>query len=100
MTASLWSTPFVANTTTASNQIRPDIALLTDGRFIVSWMDQSTADVRIMGQMFNPDGSRSGGEMILVENAGRSHANPVLVALPQGRCAVGYAARDTVSPVT
>ena len=61
---------FVANTTTLNAQNEPSIATLADGRFIVSWSDQSElsgffskADIR--AQIFNADGSKSGVEFLV-----------------------------------
>jgi Ca2+-binding RTX toxin-like protein len=60
----------LVNTTTANGQYEPAITALTDGRFLVTWTDLSAglgseALTDIRGQIFNADGSRSGGEMLL-----------------------------------
>ena len=58
------------NTSTLYTQHGADITALSDGRFVVAWSDYSGAsgdgsagDVR--AQVFNADGTRSGGELLI-----------------------------------
>ncbi len=55
---------FVVNTTTASSQTQSSITALADGRFVVSWTDNSvsggdTSSAAIRARIFNADGSQS-----------------------------------------
>ena len=57
---------FLVNTTVTSSQSNPAITSLADGRFMVAWSDFSqtggdTSGYAIRAQMFNADGSLSGG---------------------------------------
>lgn len=55
----------VANTTTAGNQLRPAVAMLPDGRFVVVWADENGADSDgkgIFGQRFSAAGAPLGDE--------------------------------------
>ena len=55
---------FLVNTTTQNGQEDPSIAVLADGRFAVTWTDQSTtggdvSNAAIRAQVFNSDGTKS-----------------------------------------
>lgn len=98
MPGTLWSTPFVVNTTRTLSQRDPDTATLSDGRVIVVWEDTSTPDTRIMYQLFDSDGTRIGGEELAVASAGNDLLNPSVVALNTGGFAIGYIQQDTAAP--
>ncbi len=58
---------FLVNTATALTQNEPAVTTLSDGRFVISWTDFSetsgdNSDAAILAQVFNADGSKSGGE--------------------------------------
>lgn len=66
--ASGQSDEFQVNTTTASSQFDPQIAAFSDGGWIVTWTDTSGQDGNgqgVIAQIFNPDGTPSGGEIIV-----------------------------------
>jgi hypothetical protein len=52
---------FVLNTTTTNGQTTPDIATLTDGRFVVTWTDESSGNGDVRVQIFDPRGETFGG---------------------------------------
>lgn len=59
---------FLVNTTTQSNQGNPVLAALSDGRFVIGFTDQSetsadTSGAVVLVQLFNTDGSKTGGEL-------------------------------------
>ena len=61
---------FLVNTTTSGFQNDVDVTALPDGRFAAVWTDmsktggdQSAGAVRM--QLFNPDGSKSGAELLV-----------------------------------
>ena len=60
------ATEFLVNTTTNGGQYSPSICELSDGRFIISWVDNSATGGGVDGnrraQMFNNDGTLSGSE--------------------------------------
>src|SRR5258707_1206122 len=65
-----WGTEFLANTTTAGNQFQNITAGLTNGRFVVAWLDDSAtgidqAGTAVRGQIFNADGSKAGAEFAI-----------------------------------
>src|SRR5437016_336373 len=60
---------FLVNTTTFDAQELPTITALPDGHFVVAWRDYSQtggdrSSTAVRGQVFNPDGSKSGGEFL------------------------------------
>src|SRR5262245_39357061 len=56
---------FLVNTQTQPVQSDPSVAVLADGRFVVTW--SSTGDIH--GQVFEVDGTKSGGEFALNASA-------------------------------
>jgi hypothetical protein len=54
---------FVANTYTPYAQIRPDVASVPDGRFIVVWERLASPDIH--GQRFAPGAAKAGGEFVV-----------------------------------
>lgn len=59
------------NATTAGEQVRPDVAALSDGGYVVTWMNES--DTNIQAQHFDNTGMRVGGEI---------RVNPVHPSMP------------------
>jgi Ca2+-binding RTX toxin-like protein len=96
---------FLVNSTTAAGQHDPDIATLADGRFAVTWADQSgtggdTSGSAIRGQLFNTDGSRSGGEFLVNTSTANDQAAPSIAGLGNGRFVAAWVDRtqtDTTS---
>lgn len=60
----------LANTTTFGTQNESQVAIGSDGRFIVIWTDYNAADGELLGvlaQRFHPDGTKLGGEFFINE---------------------------------
>ena len=81
---------FLVNTTTPGVQFDPSITGLTDGRFVVAWSDGSqTADdasgYAVRAQIFNEDGTRSGGEFLVSTTTTANQQQPSITALPDGQ---------------
>jgi hypothetical protein len=87
---------FVANTTTAGSQIDPTIAALADGRFVLAWADDShtggdtSGMYAVRAQVFNADGSKSGGEFLVNTTTGNDQSEPAITGLPDGRFVVAW----------
>ena len=67
MPTTKWGNESLVNTTTAGNQTDAAVTGLANGRFVVTWTDDShvgsdTSGTAIRGQIFNADGSKAGGE--------------------------------------
>jgi hypothetical protein len=63
---------FLVNTSTAGNQNVASITALPNGGFVVTWVDAGAAGSgsdgsgsSVKGQVFNPDGTKSGGEILI-----------------------------------
>jgi hypothetical protein len=71
MTVLKWGPEQLVNTTTAGDQIFPDVAALADGGFVVVWQDNGAgaAADQVRGQIYNADGSLRGGEFTVPLNA-------------------------------
>jgi Ca2+-binding RTX toxin-like protein len=80
---------FVVNTTTDSDQSEPDIALLGDGRFVVTWEDRNLG---IRARIFNADGTayNRGGDsgtadfQVNIGPKGGGQGKPSVAALANG----------------
>jgi Ca2+-binding RTX toxin-like protein len=94
MTTPLFDGPeFLVNTTTADWQYEPTITGLAEGRFVVAWRDRSEtsgdrsfADVR--GQIFSPDGTHLGPELLINTSKAGSQVDPAITGLADGRFVV------------
>jgi 3-oxoacyl-[acyl-carrier-protein] synthase III len=70
---------FIVNTTGTGDQASPSIAVLADGRFIVTWVSQDPGDgsgTCIRGRMYNPDGGAVGVDFIVNTTADSDQAAP------------------------
>ena len=80
---------FVVNTTWPGSQSNPDIAVLSDGRFVFVWEDNSasggdTSDKAVRGQIYAADGSRSGAEFLVNTTTSQGQGNPSVAPLTNG----------------
>jgi Ca2+-binding RTX toxin-like protein len=85
----------LANTATSGHQDGGQVVFLADGRFVIVWRDSSatggdTSGTAIRGQIFNADGSRSGGEFLVNTTTAGYQNNPTLIALPGGGFVVAW----------
>src|SRR6202008_55701 len=79
---------FAVNTTSASNQVNPDVVGLKDGGFVVVWHDLQR--LGIYGQRFDAAGHKVGGE-VLAGSGADSFDDPTSVPLlSDGRFIVGF----------
>ena len=81
------ATFLIVNTFVAGDQVRPDVAALNDGGFVVTWLDNNLGLVR--GQRFDAAGTKVGVEFTAGDMG--SEANPVVASLGDGRFAVDFA---------
>lgn len=83
------------NTITTGDQSQPAIAVLSDGRFVVTWTDISllggdNSNHGIRAQMFNADGSPLGTEFLVNSVIASSQDQPAITALENGRFVVTW----------
>lgn len=92
---------FTVNSVTIGNQALPDAALLTDGRFVVTWSDAGavadgpgglfdTSFGGIKGQIFAADGSKVGNEIAINGRQSGLQSNSTVAALSAGGFVVGW----------
>ena len=80
------ATFLIVNTFVAGDQVRPDVAALNDGGFVVTWLNNNLGLVR--GQRFDAAGTKVGVEFTAGDMG--SEANPVVASLGDGRFAVDF----------
>jgi Ca2+-binding RTX toxin-like protein len=81
-------TEILVNTATAGAQLDSSVAAQADGRFAIVWTDRggSTDDVKL--QLFDANGSKSGGEIIVLRTTGWAESAASISALAGGGYAV------------
>ena len=88
---------FQVNTTIESGQHEPSIVTLADGRFIVFWVSQDTADgdgTNIRGRIFSATGVASGQDFLVNTTAQGDQLVPNVAALDGGRFVVVWRSTD------
>jgi len=85
----MWGSEFLVNTTTLNNQRGAIVRGLADGRFVVVWHDDSAgiASARstdVYAQVFNADGTKSGGQVLVNTTTNAIQDFPVITALADG----------------
>ncbi len=89
-------TEIVVNSPTGqTNQSDPAISVLASGQFVVTWTDESltggdTSAQAIKGQLFNADGSPSGGEFLVNTKTANTQYQPAITGLADGRFVVSW----------
>jgi hypothetical protein len=91
---------FVVNTTVTSSQLDSNVTTLADGRFVVTWSDQSqsggdTSDFAIRARIFNADGTPSVPEFLVNTTVASFQSESSVMALADGRFVVTFS--DTSS---
>ena len=80
---------FLVNTTVATSQSLPAITALSDGKFVVTWEDNSlsggdTSSRAIRAQVFNANGSVFGAEFLVNTTVASLQSEPEITALANG----------------
>ena len=85
-------TEFRVNSTTALEQIRPDITGLSDGGYLISWeSDLQDGSARgIYAQTYNADGTPNGGEFLINSYTSSEQRQSAVAALPTGGFVVSW----------
>ena len=92
-------TEFLVNTTTARDQYQSAMTALADGRFVVTWTDDSrtggdTSGAAVRGQIFAADGTKSGAEFLVNTITTLNQTESSVTALADGRFAVTWTDRS------
>jgi Ca2+-binding RTX toxin-like protein len=97
-------TDALVNTNIIDSQISPQVVALADGRYMVVWVGSvvlpliqssgtfapSYADADIRAQIYNADGSRSGGEIVINTATAGAQLRPIVVQLTDGNVLVTW----------
>jgi hypothetical protein len=89
---------FLVNTTTSHDEVRPSIAVLEDGRFVIAYDEDvpfggGSGTSSVLARIFNPDGTQSQPEFGPQGNA-NTGAFPALARLVDGRWIVAWTGQD------
>jgi Ca2+-binding RTX toxin-like protein len=90
---------FVVNSTTDGGQALPDVTLLSDGRFIATWVsgdDQGsdTDGTTIRARIFEADGTPAGADVNVNTTPDFGQQAPVVAALADGRFIIVWHSAD------
>jgi hypothetical protein len=87
---------FLVNTTTVSLQASPTVARLTNDRFVIVWQsaNQDSDSWGIYGQVYNNNGSKVGGEVLMNQTVANSQDTPSVVGLATGGFMVSWESPD------
>lgn len=85
-------TQFQANTQTGGNQYGNDVARLSDGGFVVSWIDPGANSVggRVVARHYDGSGVAIGGEIVIDTKATGAYGRTVVTALANGGYVVAW----------
>lgn len=85
-----------ANTQTANNQYGNDVARLSDGGFVVSWVDPGNGNVggRIVARHYDASGNAIGGEIVIDSKASGSYGRTTVTATANGTYVVSWTEND------
>ena len=82
------------NTFNQNSQTEPAIAVLNNGNVIIVWnsLNQfgSGSLLDVYGQLFSPDGQKTGGEFLINQFTSYNQRNPAVAALPGGGFVVAW----------
>jgi hypothetical protein len=86
---------FLVNTTTTSGQNQSSVATLADGRFVVTWNDNSgtggdTSGTAVRGRIFNANGTQSVPEFLVNTTTAGTQFDSSVTALADGRFVVTW----------
>lgn len=96
---SLIGAEFLVNTTTDESQSLPVVTTLADGRFVISWADNSHTDVdksfgAIKAQVFSAAGVKLGGEFEVNTTTIGEQSYPAITAMADGGFAIAWQETD------
>jgi hypothetical protein len=85
---------FLVNTETYSHQFDPRVTTLTNGHFVVSWVDNSETmsdiDWSIKAQLFSSTGNKIGSEFIVNTEVDGNQSRPSILSLANGGFVVSW----------
>jgi hypothetical protein len=92
---------FLINDVASRNQTQPDVTVLANGQFVVTWLEGAArgdgSGDYIQARLFNSDGSAVGNSFTVSEPSTGGAISPVITALPNGGFAIGWHRLDDVN---
>ena len=87
--------PIAVNTTRASSQQRPSIAMDASGQFVIAWMtfDQDGSQWNIVSRRFAADGRPLSGEVLVNELRAGQQVDPSVAVWPGGQYLVTWSSQ-------
>ena len=94
---------FLVNSTVTANQFSSAMTTLSDGRFVVTWVDFSqtggdTSGYAVRAQIFNTNGSKAGSEFLVNTTAYSTQWDPAITALSNGGFVITWTDYSQFSP--
>ncbi|MEM1073276.1 MAG: Ig-like domain-containing protein, partial [Pseudomonadota bacterium] len=89
--------PFVVNDITSGSQNDPDVSVASDGSFVITWADSSSADgsnAAVFLQAYDATGARVDSATLVNTTTTGSQNEPSIAALPGGNYAVTFSSLD------
>jgi Ca2+-binding RTX toxin-like protein len=85
----------LVNTTAPGSQNDPAVTALSNGGYVVTWVDGSqsggdTSGSAIRAQVYNADGTTSGGELLVNATTSQGQTQPTVTGLAGGRFIVAW----------
>ncbi|MDA8017678.1 MAG: hypothetical protein MPN21_09545 [Thermoanaerobaculia bacterium] len=85
---------FLANTSTSGNQVSPDLAMDSQGDFVVVWQNESgKVTSEIFGQRFDSAGDFVDSEFLVNTTTSGEHQQPAVDGIGDGRFVVAWDAK-------
>jgi hypothetical protein len=85
---------FLVNTQTGNNQLWPRATALSDGRFVVTWQDNSGLGdgslISVQAQIFSAAGAKVGTELVVNTQGSGVQSSPAIASLPNGGFVVAW----------
>ena len=92
---------FRVNSQTSGDQLRPEVAALANGGFVVVWNDASgtlgdNSGRSVKAQLYNASGAAVGGEFLVNTQTTGDQDEPSVIGLPDGRFVVTWTDRSGI----
>jgi hypothetical protein len=86
---------FVVEATTSDNQYQPSVAVLADGRFVMTWSDRDDSVTYDVGAaVFYADGTPAGANFVVATTGVGNQLSPCVSALSDGRFVIVWQSND------
>ncbi len=92
------STEITANLGTAGLQSEPEVAALSDGRFVIAWTDYNSPGGDIRYRIFNPDGTAAMAlDGIVGGSTTGNQQQPAVIGMPTGAFVIAWSDNNSTN---